>query len=77
MKIHRPGCRLEDDIVDVMKIEVPDLWHLARSLKKDGRHDTSRAVLQCWHLTHDLLGALRNIAKGADIKKPVPTTGRS
>ncbi len=39
-----------------VEIAVPDLWHIAMSLRA-GDKDTPRseAVLECWHLAHDLL----------------------
>jgi len=56
-------------IVDVKKIVVADLWHLAMRLKGDDQ----KMVLAVWHLARDMHGALCSIADGADIKKPIHT----
>ena len=55
--------------VDVKKIVVADLWHIAMRLKGDEQ----KIVLTVWHLAHDMHGALCAIANGADIKKPIHT----
>lgn len=44
--------------VDVYDVEIPDLWHVAQTLK--GREKAK--VLECWHLCHDLLRTLTEIA---------------
>ena len=43
--------------IDISRVEIPDLWHVAMHLKgsKDPV-DVRRAemILECWHLAHDL-----------------------
>lgn len=43
--------------VPVEKIVVPDMWHLAMSLRDHGHGMTQQAdaLLDTWHLAHDLL----------------------
>jgi hypothetical protein len=36
--------------VEVVKIEIPSLWHIAQRLPSGDRAE----VLACWHLAHDL-----------------------
>tara|TARA_R110000751_G_C13407630_1_gene438548 strand:- start:148 stop:333 length:186 start_codon:yes stop_codon:yes gene_type:complete len=38
--------------------QIPDLWHLAMALKDWGMEPASAAVLETWHLAHDLKKAL-------------------
>ena len=42
--------------VDISKIQVPDLWHIAQRMKEKKGYEAEAAdmVLECWHLTHDL-----------------------
>ena len=41
--------------VPVNEIQIPDLWHYS-----DGSHmPTREEILECWHLCHDLLNAIR------------------
>lgn len=43
--------------VDVNDIQIPDLWQIAmRILDQDDR----KAVLDTWHLAHDMLTALQD-----------------
>ena len=54
--------------VEVSKITIPDLWHVAMALKDMGDKEprfggaygmsASEAVLECWHLCHDLKRAI-------------------
>ena len=44
--------------VDARTIHVPDLWHIAQTLRENPQYLGSQcheAVLDCWHLCHDLL----------------------
>lgn len=36
--------------VDVAKLQIPDLWHIAHRLDEEDKEK----VLECWHLAHDL-----------------------
>lgn len=56
--------------VDVNKIEIPDLWHVAMAIPDK---ISQNAIIEVLHLAHDMRGALRNIAAGADINKPIHT----
>ena len=58
--------------VPVDEIQVPDLWHIAQALKKSGEKVyvavngeftwvlAGDYVLDCWHLTHDLVRHIRD-----------------
>lgn len=39
---------------DPRLIEIPDLWHLAMALRDWGMEPASAAVLETWHLAHDM-----------------------
>ena len=77
MKEHGTG----QEIVDVTKIQIPDLWHIAnRPETKDEwgeRHDPQidaleqARILECWYLCHDLLLALRSINREVHFKHPI------
>lgn len=41
--------------VAAIDIQVPDLWHIAMHLKREGAESQGEKVLECWHLCHDLL----------------------
>lgn len=77
MRIIRAQGGTGEKIVDVSKAQypgvVPDLWHVAMELKDQGNTQASEMVLDCWHLAHDMLGALLCIEMGADITEPIPT----
>lgn len=47
-------------VVPISQIQIPDLWHLAAYLKEKDLPQQSEAVLECWHLCHDLLENLRD-----------------
>jgi|WetSurSiteA1Bulk_404760.scaffolds.fasta_scaffold00586_23 hypothetical protein len=42
--------------VDLTNIEIPDAYHLAMRLKKEGRVKEGEMVYDLWCLTHDLMG---------------------
>ena len=44
--------------MDAKTVEIPDLWHLAMALRDWGMEPASAAVLETWHLAHDLKKAL-------------------
>jgi len=45
--------------VPLNEVQVPDLWHVASYLHDQGHDEASNAVLETWHLAHDLLANLR------------------
>jgi len=44
--------------IDAKTTQIPDLWHLAMALRDWGMEPASAAVLETWHLAHDLRKAL-------------------
>lgn len=62
-----------DRKIDIDDIAVPDLWYIATcngSIDKKGKSPgvyidavEQRKIMECWHLCHDLLGALRIMAE--------------
>jgi hypothetical protein len=47
--------------VKLEDVKVPDLWHIANHLEARGfSKPCADAVLECWHLCHDLLKELRS-----------------
>lgn len=42
--------------VPLSSVQIPDLWHIAQATLD---LDEKRKILECWHLAHDLLTALR------------------
>jgi hypothetical protein len=62
--------------VEIKLIEVPDLWHIAMSLHAGNKHTPrSKAVLECWHLCHDLLAHIKGEAEIPDFPDPGPGPG--
>ncbi len=54
--------------------QIPDLWHIAMELAEDGREETCEAILQVWHMAHDLKSCIENqgearIVSSADFKQ--------
>ncbi len=54
------------EVVDINTIQVPDLWHIAMWLKDNKPNighnhgqPLDEAVLECWHLCHDLIENIR------------------
>ena len=41
--------------VQLSKIQIPDLWHIA--MRAEGKE--REMILECWHLCHDMLANLR------------------
>jgi hypothetical protein len=62
MRITRAKGGTGERSVGLAEIRIPDLWHLASALKEAGCGEQSGEVLECWHLAHDLLSALRELA---------------
>lgn len=58
MKITRARGGTAERIVPLSKIVIPDLWHVADHLKAIERPESAEAVLECWHLCHDLKNEL-------------------
>lgn len=48
------GSRRERE-VELHHLEIPDLWHIGQA-ERDPR--CKKAILDCWHLAHDLKNAL-------------------
>jgi hypothetical protein len=56
-------------VVALDDVQVPDLWHIAQAVHdkidrtttigRIGLFKPSDAILECWHLCHDLLNTLR------------------
>ena len=42
-------------LVEVDKIQVPDLWHVAEYEREQGNTQWADQILDCWHLAHDLI----------------------
>ena len=42
-------------VVPLLEIQIPDLWHVAMRLDAQDEKLVSKAVLDVWHLCHDLL----------------------
>jgi hypothetical protein len=59
MKITRAPGGSEERQVDVEDLVIPDLWHVQVHLKRQGEERAAQAVLECWHLAHDMLRALK------------------
>jgi hypothetical protein len=58
--LHKGGTK--EKTVPVTQIEIPDLWHLARSVRQSHGNQAADAILKCWHIAHDLRKALEEIA---------------
>ena len=70
MKIITAEHGSKQKTIDVQKIVITDLWHIAMSCPDK---KAQAAILDVWHLAHDMRGALCTIANGTDITKPVHT----
>lgn len=57
MKITRAKGGTKQRLVRLNNIAIPDLWNIAMAQPPEDR----RKVLECWHLCHELLTALRDI----------------
>ncbi len=44
-------------LVKISEIKIPDVWNY-------GKTDYEKSVVECWHLTHDLLRELKERSKG-------------
>ena len=42
-------------LIEIDKIQVPDLWHVAMYVKDQGDTQWADQILDCWHLAHDLI----------------------
>jgi len=65
--IHEGGTG--EKTLNVADIRIPDLWHPAMALSDAGNQPGSRAVLECWYLTHALLSHIKDT-------EPKPITDR-
>jgi len=66
--LHENGTGAEE--AEVSKIVIPDVWHIAMTIKDKQAQDM---VLDVWNLAHDMKRALLNIDSGADITKLIHT----
>lgn len=57
-------------VVNIEDIYIPDLWHVAMSFAEGS--DTRAAVLDCWYLAHDMLGALKGMPEYLDTEPESP-----
>lgn len=59
MKIVRSPNGVHPRTVELSDVQVPDLWHIARS------HDqpTCNVILEAWGLAHDLLWNLKELER--------------
>jgi len=73
MEIIRAENGTHEHKAEVDMIEIPDLWHVAQSMRDNGDTVAADMIEECWHLAHDMRGALRNIGHGADIAQPIHT----
>lgn len=46
-------------VVEVDKIQVPDLWHVAMHVRDQGDIQWSKQILDVWHLAHDLIANIQ------------------
>ena len=53
--------------VEVDKIQVPDLWHVAMYLKDNDMKTWGEMVQDCWHLTHDLIQNIKADRDGIEL----------
>jgi len=53
--------------IDLDNIQVPDLWHAAMFLQDNGALHASLAVLDCWHLAHDLITNIQAFNSGTEL----------
>jgi len=60
MEITRSKGGTNEREVDVNNIEVPDCWHLAMWLQREGHHQDAEMVLETWGLAHDLLTTMKD-----------------
>ncbi len=48
----------KEKTVPIDRVGIPDLWHIAEALRKDGKVDDGPGcadlILECWSRTHDL-----------------------
>lgn len=63
MKITRAKGRMEERKVEVSDLTIPDLCHVKEFLNRIGEDKAAEGVLECWHLAHDMLLALRDLEK--------------
>ena len=47
------------EIVPLLQVQVPDLWHIYERMVEKGQEKDAEMVLECWHLCIDLLMTLQ------------------
>ena len=57
--IRRAQGGSKERTVRVSAIHIPDLWKLVQEHKHYQRASEKAQILECWHLTHDLLRAVK------------------
>lgn len=40
--------------------EIPDLWHIAEGVRKQAGGKAADAILEVWHMAHDMKDAITN-----------------
>ena len=81
VKIIRFERGTKEEVVDVSKRGIHDLWHIAENIRRQKKAGSSRAaemVLDVWHLAHELRTALLWVAHlaeeaGVDLSEPIHT----
>jgi hypothetical protein len=66
MKVQRAKGGTQEKWVELKDIQVPGMWHIAQN--QEDKANTA-PILECWHLCHDLLSALRSIDAQSKKKK--------
>lgn len=86
MKIVRSQGRTAEKILDLNDLQIPDLWHLGQALKGNPGfqlnnridpskpHDAGVAVIEVWHLAHDLKKNLERLQAGLEKLVATPYT---
>jgi hypothetical protein len=59
MKITLSKGGTGEKTIPLNKVQIPDLWHIA---SRQTSPADKRQILKCWHMTHDLLRELRDMA---------------
>jgi hypothetical protein len=57
-----------ENVIDTRELQVPDLWHIAMWLENNGNSGSSKKVLDCWHLAHDMKKHIQEQAGDCDAK---------
>lgn len=63
MKITLSKGGTKEKTLNANDVQIPDLWHLARSVRQSHGNDAEDAILECWHIAHDLKNHIINNCK--------------